>query len=149
MTTADQSTKTDSSMAVAKGVKECFSLLAEHMNATHIEYTEEISILNIELSKGRWQNVRGFLRKRGNHDFIVMMSKICSLDEYPNLDWKNLLERSNNLKYCKFVIHHDYLEVVASAYFENAPLDYLEQVAHEVAHTADLLEHEITGIDVQ
>jgi hypothetical protein len=130
-----------------KNIKGCFSILGEVMDAAHIEYTHEISILRITLSNGRTQNVRGFIKKRGHFSVLVLMSKVCSLDGYAHIDYKKLITWNNHLKFSKFVIHEDYLEVVAQTRLDSAPVEYLQQVVTEVAQAADDCEHEITGLD--
>jgi len=127
-------------------VHTCFQSLAEHFGATFIDYTQEISILSIALPDGRRQNVRGFLRERSHHRCLVLMSKVCEMDN-ANIDYRLLFEEANHLKFAKFVTHHDHLEVKASILLENTPLDFLQEVVMEVAHAADSAEHKFTGGD--
>lgn len=128
--------------------KEYFVKLAEKLNGTYIEYTDEICIISLRLDDGRSQSVRGFFKQRGNDLMLLMMSKVCYLDEYPNVDFKKLIEENNHLHYSKFVIHHDYLEVLSDSHFSDITVEYLEHVALEVAKTADDWEFKITGQDV-
>jgi len=128
-------------------VHSCFQALAEHTGAVLIDYTEEISILSIGLPEGRRQNVRGFLRDRSQHHCIVLMSKVCEVESY-KIDYELLMKESNHLKFAKFVIHHEYLEVKASVLLENIPLDFLHEVIMEVAQAADRAEQLLTGKDL-
>lgn len=128
--------------------KEYFVKLAERMNGTYIEYTDEVCIISLRLPDGRSQSIRGFFKQRGEDLMLMLMSKVCYLDEYPNVDFKTLIEQNNKLYYSKFVIHHDYLEVLADAHFADITVEFLEHVALEVAKTADDWEFKITGQDL-
>jgi len=128
--------------------KEYFVKLAEKLDGTYIEYTDEICIISLRLPDGRTQSIRGFFRQRGQDLMLMIMSKVCYLDEYPNVDFKMLTVQNNKLHYSKFVIHHDYLEVLADAHFADITVEFLEHVALEVAQTADDWEFKITGQDL-
>ncbi|GAB4193999.1 MAG: hypothetical protein OHK0057_13480 [Thermoflexibacter sp.] len=128
--------------------KEYFVKLAERLDGTYIEYTDEICIISLRLPDGRSQSVRGFFKQRGQDLMLMLMSKVCFLDEYPNVDFRALIEENNHLHFSKFVIHHDYLEVLADVHFSDVTIEFLEHVALEVAQTADDWEYKITGQDI-
>jgi hypothetical protein len=128
--------------------KEYFVKLAEKLGGTYIEYTDEICIISLRLPDGRSQSVRGFFKQRGQDLMLLLMSKVCFLDEYPNVDYKALVDASNHLAFSKFVTHHDYLEVMAASHFSDITVEYLEHVALEVASVADDWEFKITGQDI-
>ncbi|MGB0523792.1 MAG: hypothetical protein ACPGJS_12570 [Flammeovirgaceae bacterium] len=125
-----------------------FTELAEELNGIYLDYTGDSGAMNLKLDNGRNQSVKSFIKNKGDGDMIIFMSKICNLDEYPNVDFKKMLELNHNLVYSKIVIDDCYMEVESDAKLELSSRAEIKYIVKEVAMVADDLEMEITGKDV-
>ena len=128
-------------------IHEYFKKVAEKLEGMAMEYTNEMGIISLRLSNGRSQNVRGFFKQKSDHLVLKLNSKVCSLDEYQNIDFKMITERNNKLNEAKAVIHQDHLEIAATCLFSDAYFDHTCSLILDIAQAADLLEEEITGKD--
>ena len=125
-----------------------FTELAEELNGIYLDYTGDSGAMNLKLDNGRNQSVKSFIKNKGEGDMIIFMSKVCNLDEYPNVDFKKMLELNHNLIYSKIVIDDGYMEVESDAKLELSSKEEIRFIVKEVAKVADDLEMEITGKDV-
>ncbi|TAD99320.1 MAG: hypothetical protein EAZ97_09060 [Bacteroidetes bacterium] len=128
-------------------IHEFFKKIAEKLQGMAMEYTSDMGIISLRLPNGRSQNVRGFFKQKTDHWVLKLNSKVCSLDEYKNIDFKMITERNNKLNEAKAVIHQDYLEIAATILFSDSYFDHICSLVLEIAKAADLLEEEITGKD--
>lgn len=129
-------------------IHQYFQKIADRLSGMAMEYTNEMGIISLKLLEGRSQNVRGFFKQKGEHWMLMLSSKVCSLDEYQHVDFKDLTLQNNKLWEAKAVIHHDYLEIASVTMFSELHFEHACNLVLEVAHTADELEHQITGLDV-
>jgi len=125
-----------------------FTELAEELNGIYLDYTGDSGAMNLKLDNGRNQSVKSFIKNKGDGDMIIFMSKVCHLDDYPNVDFKKMLELNHTLIYSKIVIDDGYLEVESDAKLELSSKAEICFIVKEVAKVADDLEMEITGKDV-
>ena len=125
-----------------------FTELAEELNGIYLDYTGDSGAMNLKLDNGRNQSVKSFIKNKGDGDMIIFMSKVCNLDDYPNVDFRKMLELNHNLIYSKIVIDDGYMEVESDAKLELSTKDEIKFIVKEVASVADDLELEITGKDV-
>lgn len=125
-----------------------FTELAEELNGIYLDYTGDSGAMNLKLDNGRNQSVKSFIKNKGDGDMIIFMSKICHLDEYPEVDFRKMLEINLSLIYSKIVIDDGYMEVESGAKLELSSKEEIKYIVKEVAKAADDLEMEITGKDV-
>lgn len=125
-----------------------FAELAEALNGLYMEYTNDSGAMNLKMANGRNQSVKSFFKDHNNGDTVVLMSKVCYLEEYPNVDFREMLEKSHHLLFTKLVIDRGYLETQATIRLANTSKEDILFIISEVARVADDLENEITGLDV-
>ena len=132
-----------------ENIHDFFADLAEELDAIYLDYTGSSGAMNLKLENGRTQSVKSFVKKKGDGgDMIVFMSKICRLDEYPDVNFRQMLEMNHKLTYSKIVVDQDYMEVESDVRLELSNKEEMKFIIKEVAKVADDLEHEITGQDV-
>jgi hypothetical protein len=131
-----------------QSIHDYFAKLAERLNGLYMEYTDDSGAMNLKLPNGRNQNMKSYLRQYPEGNVVVFMSKICYLEEYPEIDFHDMLTRNASLHYSKLVIDRGYLEAQAAFKLEWINDDEACYILQEVAQTADDLENEITGLDV-
>jgi hypothetical protein len=132
-----------------KNVKGYLSKLAEELNGNYTEYSDDTVIVTLPLEEGRFQSIRGLITQKDSGLMLVLTSTICRLHEYPDVDFRRMLEFNYDLGYSKITItDEDYLELMTSIKYDLATPDELRYMLNEVAVTADKLEFEITGKDV-
>ena len=76
-------------------------------------------------------------------------SYVCSYHD--RLDFKNFLSENQNLRYSKFTIDEEFVQVEASVFVEFLTKDnqeFLVKMIREIAQQADIWEHKLTGLDV-
>lgn len=130
-------------------VKGYLQQLAEEMDGNYTEYSDDTIIVTLPLEEGRFQSVRGLITERASGLMLILTSTICRLHEYPDVDYRKMLEMNYELGYSKITItDEDYLELMTSIKFDLATPDEIKYMITEVALTADKLEFEITGKDV-
>ncbi|TAF31441.1 MAG: hypothetical protein EAZ57_11695 [Cytophagales bacterium] len=135
-------------MEARPNIQEYFAQVAKALNGNAIEYTPIMSIVNLKLSNGnRSQNVSGFFKQKEQDWILMLSSKVCLLDHFPNVDFKDLALRNNKMWEAKAVIHHDHLEVSAACRFKSSDFDYICNLIMDIATIADELEFKITGKD--
>jgi hypothetical protein len=79
---------------------------------------------------------------------IVFTASVCRLHEYPNIDYRKLLEHNYDYGYAKITItDEDFLEVMAAIKYDLCTPDEVKYMVDEISHVADMLEKEITGTD--
>lgn len=128
-------------------IHEYFKKVAQKLDGVTMEYTDEIGIISLQLSNGRSQGVRGYFKHKDDHWALKLNSKVCALEEYPNIDFKMLVEKNNKLNEAKAVIHQENLEIAATIIFAEAHFEHICHIILEIAKVADQLEEEITGKD--
>ena len=124
-----------------------FSTLASELDGVYMGYSSASGAMNLKLDNGRNQSVKGFVKNEKSGDRIVFMSKVCRLDDYPDLDFRSMLEMNHNLTYSKIVIDQGYMEVESDAKIHLSSRAELKYIVKEVAKVADNLEQTITGKD--
>jgi hypothetical protein len=131
-----------------KNVQGYLKKLAEEMNGNYTEYSDDTVIITLALEDSRFQSVRGVIQEKGNALFLILSSTICRLHEYPDVDFRKMLERNYDLGYSKITItDEDYLELAVYTKYDLVNPEELRYMLNEIAVTADKLEHEITGQD--
>ena len=135
-------------IATDTNIHDYFSSLAEELNGLYMEYTNDSGAMNLKMANGRNQSVKSFLKMHSNGETVVFMSKVCYLEEYPEVDFQQMLERNHELFFAKLVIDRGYLETQAAVRLSSASKEDMLFVINEVARVADDLENEITGLDV-
>ena len=131
-----------------KNVQGYLKHLAEELNGNYTEYSEDTVIITLPLADSRFQSVRGVIQEKNTGLFLILSSTICRLHEYPDVDFRKMLERNYDLGYSKITItDEDYLELAVYTKYDLVTADELRYMLLEVAETADQLEHEITGKD--
>lgn len=131
-----------------KNVQGYLKQLAEEMNANYTEYSDDTVIITFALEDTRFQSVRGVIKEKGSGLFLVLSSVICRLHEHPDVNFRKMLERNDDLEYSKITItDEDYLELSAHVKYDLVNPAELRYVLNEVALQADKLENEITGQD--
>lgn len=135
--------------------KKILSFLKEEtkeLEGTYIEYNETSIMLTVPSDETRFQNVKGYVNKiiREDKDRVKLsfMSKVCKVNDYPEIDYKALLEEHYKFEYSKIVIHNGYLQLFASETYDEATLRHVRRMFLEVAREADRLELELTGEDI-
>ena len=130
-------------------VKGYLQQLAEEMDGNYTEYSDDTIIVTLPLEEGRFQSVRGLITERDSGLMLILTSTICRLHEYPDVDYRKMLEMNYELGYSKITItDEDYLELMTSIKYDLATPEEIKYMITEVALTADKLEFEITGKDV-
>ncbi|MDX2306210.1 MAG: hypothetical protein NW226_25605 [Microscillaceae bacterium] len=130
-------------------VKGYLQHLAEEMDGNYTEYSDDTIIVTLPLEEGRFQSVRGLITERDSGLMLILTSTICRLHEYPDVDYRKMLEMNYELGYSKITItDEDYLELMTSIKYDLANPEEIKYMITEVAQTADKLEFEITGKDV-
>ena len=130
-------------------VKGYLQQLAEEMDGNYTEYSDDTIIVTLPLEEGRFQSVRGLITERDSGLMLILTSTICRLHEYPDVDYRKMLEMNYELGYSKITItDEDYLELMTSIKYDLANPEEIKYMITEVAMTADKLEFEITGKDV-
>lgn len=130
-------------------VKGYLQHLAEEMDGNYTEYSDDTIIVTLPLEEGRFQSVRGLITERDSGLMLILTSTICRLHEYPDVDYRKMLEMNYELGYSKITItDEDYLELMTSIKYDLANPEEIKYMITEVAQTADRLEFEITGKDV-
>ena len=125
--------------------------LADGLDGSFSEYDENTSVVVVPLPDGRYQSVKGTLKTLDdNYTRVVTFSSyVCSFHD--NLDFKNFLSENQNLRYSKFTIDEEFVQVEASVFAEfltEDNRDFLKKMIHEIANQADNWEHKLTGLDV-
>jgi hypothetical protein len=132
-----------------KNVQGYLEKLAQELNGNYTEYSDDTVIVTLPVDEGRFQSVRGLIIPKEQGLRLVLASTICRLHEYPDVDFRKMLEHNFELGYSKITItDEDYLELITSMAYELVTPEELRYMLVEVATTADKLEHEITGKDV-
>ena len=125
--------------------------LAEGLNGSFSEYDDRTSVVVVPLQDGRYQSVKGTLNMLddGHTQVVSFSSYVCSYHD--NLDFKNFLSENQNLRYSKFTIDEEFVQVEASVFVEfltENNQDFLMKMINEIAEQADCWEHKLTGLDV-
>ena len=116
-----------------KNVQGYLKHLAEEMNGNYTEYSDDTVILTLPLEDSL---------------FLILSSTICRLHEFPDVDFRKMLEHNFDLGYSKITItDEDYLELAVYMKYDLVTAEELRYMLHEIATTADKLELEITGQD--
>ncbi len=132
-----------------KNVKGYLQKMAEEMDGNYTEYSDDTIIVTLPLEEGRFQSIRGLITEKSSGLMLILTSTICRLHEYPDVDFRKMLEMNYDLGYSKITItDEDYLELMTSIKYDLATADEIRYMMTEVAQTADRLEFEITGKDV-
>jgi hypothetical protein len=132
-----------------KNVKGYLEKLAQDLNGNYTEYSDDTVIITLPLDEGRFQSARGILLERDGGLMLTFTSTICRLHEYPDVDFRKMLEHNYDLGYSKITItDEDYLELMAAIKYDLVNPEELRYIITEVVQTADKLELEITGKDV-
>jgi hypothetical protein len=135
-------------IATDANIHDYLSDLAEELNGLYMEYTNDSGAMNLKVANGRNQSVKSFSKSHPTGDTIVFMSKVCYLEEYPEVDFQQMLEKNHELLFTKLVIDRGYLETQAAIRLASSSKEEMLFVINEVARVADDLENEITGLDV-
>lgn len=131
-----------------KNVQGYLKHLAEEMNGNYTEYSDDTVILTLPLEDSRFQSVRGLIQEKEAGLFLILSSTICRLHEFPDVDFRKMLEHNFDLGYSKITItDEDYLELAVYMKYDLVTAEELRYMLHEIATTADKLELEITGQD--
>lgn len=125
--------------------------LAEGINGSFSEYDESTSVVVVPLQDGRYQSVKGTLETLddGQTQVVCFSSYVCSYHD--NLNFRNFLSENQKLRYSKFSIDEEFVQVEASVFIEfltEGNQDYLIKAIREIAVQADAWEHKLTGLDV-
>lgn len=125
--------------------------LSEGLNGSFSEYDETTSVIVVPLQDGRYQSVKGTSKvlDDGRTEIVSFSSYVCSYHE--NLDFKNFLSENQNLRYSKFTIDEEFVQVEASVFIEfltESNQEFLMKMIREIAEQADCWEHKLTGLDV-
>ncbi len=125
--------------------------LAEGINGSFSEYDEHTSVVVVPLQDGRYQSVKGESQtlKDGHTQVVCFSSYVCSYHE--NLNFRNFLSENQKLRYSKFSIDEEFVQVEASVFTEfltQDNQDYLICMIREIAEQADAWEQKLTGLDV-
>ena len=125
--------------------------LAEGINGSFSEYDEHTSVVVVPLEDGRYQSVKGELQTLddGRTQVVCFSSYVCSYHD--NLNFRNFLSENQKLRYSKFSIDEEFVQVEASVFVEFLTEDnqeYLIRTIREIAQQADIWEHKLTGLDV-
>ncbi len=132
-----------------QNVKGHLQKLAEEMDGNYTEYSDDTIIVTLPLEEGRFQSVRGLITEKDAGLMLIFTSTICRLHEYPDVDFRKMLEMNYELGYAKITItDEDYLELMTAIKYDLATAEEIRYMITEVARTADKLEFEITGKDV-
>ncbi len=134
--------------ATDKHVQNYLRGLAEEVNGKYTDYSDDTVIVTIPLSDGRYQNVKGYIIPRGDGVMLEFMSKVCKLEDYPDISLTELLELNHGLCYSKILLKDGYVEVGSSTKYELCTYDQVRYMIFEVARVADELENRFTGEDV-
>lgn len=130
-------------------VKGYLEKLAQELNGNFTEFSDDTVIVTVPVGDGRYQSVRGYIAQKDAGLMVVFSSTICRLHEYPDVDFKKMLEKNYDLGYSKITItDEDYMELMTSLRYELVTPEELKYLITEVATEADMLELEITGKDV-
>ncbi len=125
--------------------------LAEGINGSFSEYDEHTSVVVVPLQDGRYQSVKGTLEtlEDGHTQVFCFSSYVCSYHD--NLNFRNFLSENQKLRYSKFSIDEEFVQVEASVFVEfltEANQEYLIRAIREIAEQADAWEQKLTGLDV-
>ena len=125
--------------------------LAEGINGSFSEYDEHTSVVVVPLKDGRYQSVKGESQTLddGHTQVVCFSSYVCSYHE--NLNFRNFLSENQKLRYSKFSIDEEFVQVEASVFIEFLTADnqdFLISMIREIAEQADVWEHKLTGLDV-
>ena len=125
--------------------------LAEGINGSFSEYDEHTSVVVVPLEDGRYQSVKGESQTLddGHTQVVCFSSYVCSYHE--NLNFRNFLSENQKLRYSKFSIDEEFVQVEASVFIEfltEDNQDFLICMIREIAEQADVWEHKLTGLDV-
>ena len=125
--------------------------LAEGINGSFSEYDEHTSVVVVPLADGRYQSVKGESQTLddGHTQVVCFSSYVCSYHE--NLNFRNFLSENQKLRYSKFSIDEEFVQVEASVFIEfltEDNQDFLICMIREIAEQADVWEHKLTGLDV-
>ena len=132
-----------------KNVKEYLENLAKDLNGNYTEYSDDTVIVTLPIDDGLFQSVRGLIIEKDTGLMLIITSTICRLHEYPEVDFRKMLEMNYELGYSKITItDEDYLELMSSIKYDLCTPEELKYMITEVAHTADKLEFDITGKDI-
>ncbi|MCS6821514.1 MAG: hypothetical protein NZ551_06565 [Microscillaceae bacterium] len=135
-----------------RNVKGYLKQIAEKLNGNYTEYTEDLVIITIPLEgkPDRFQSVKALITEKEGQLRLIFTSTVCRIHEYPNIDFRHLLEENYDLIYAKICItDEDYLEVMSSINYDLCTLDELYYMILETVKKADALEAEVTeGKDV-
>jgi hypothetical protein len=132
-----------------KNVQGYLEKLAQELNGNYTEYSNDTVIVTLPVDEGRFQSVRGLILEKEGGTRLILTSTICRLHEYPDVDFRKMLEHNYDLGYSKITItDEDYLELMTAMKYDLVTPEELRYMLIEVAKTADDLELEITGKDV-
>lgn len=131
-----------------KNVKGYLEKLAQELDGNYTEYSDDTVIVTLPLEEGRFQSVRGLITEKDSGLMLILTSTICRLHEFPDVNFRKMLEVNYDLGYSKITItDEDYLELMASIKYDLCSPEELSYMIKEIASTADRLELEITGVD--
>lgn len=130
-----------------KDIQSYLKKMAAEIDASYIEYSDNTVILTLPITQGRFQSVKGFIIHKNDHVFLTFTSTICRLAEFPEIDFRKMLELNFDLCFSKITLEDNLLEVAASTMYDICTPEQVRSMLVEVANTADQLEMELTGAD--
>lgn len=125
--------------------------LADALNGSFSEYDDATSMVVVPLPDGRYQSVKSTLKTLDDGHTQVASFSSCVCAYHDRLDFKNFLAENQNLRYSKFTIDEEFVQVEASVFVEfltEDNQDFLMKMIREIAQQADVWEHKLTGLDV-
>ena len=125
--------------------------MADALDGSFSEYDDATSMVVVPLQDGRYQSVKSTIKtlEDGHTQVASFSSYVCSYHD--RLDFKNFLAENQNLRYSKFTIDEEFVQVEASVFVEFLTEDnqaFLIKMIREIAQQADVWEHKLTGLDV-
>ncbi len=121
---------------------------ATEINGQFSEYDENKSVIIVPLKDERFQTVIGkmYNHNRYGRNVLEFTTKVCTVDE--SIDYKSILEASEQFVHSKFIVHDNFLKVESATFLDNSTDELLKEMIQEVANTGDEWEFKITGKDI-
>ncbi len=125
--------------------------LTEVLGGSFSDYDEDTFMMVVPLTSGRYQSVKCSMNTLDDGQTQVAHFSSCVCTYHDQLDFKRFLTENLNLRYSKFTIAEEFVQVEASVFIEFLTDDnqsFLVKMVQEIAEQADVWEHKLTGLDV-
>ena len=121
--------------------------LAKDLGGSFLEYSDRSVVITIPITAERFQSVAVNLKAQSGEDWLVITSKICEMHEVDK-EFTYFLEKHLEYLHARFIAQDNFLGVAAMARYRTLDEAICREMLLEVATTADHMEDELVGTDI-